>query len=61
MTAQRQKPIKAWGGFVGDRLAHRWGEWAIFRTKRDAAAADGYDDVRPVWITFTEPKGDGDG
>jgi len=62
MTAQ--KPIKAWGGFVNGELQARtdpwFGErWFIFRTRR--GAREMLDEVRPVWITFTEPKGDGDG
>jgi len=52
-----QKPIKVWGGFVDSRLGGVE-MLAIYRTKR--VAHDCYEDVRPVWITFTEPKDDGD-
>ena len=56
-----QKPIKAWGGF-SDGEIHSWrnhAELAVYRNRKSARAD--YEDVRPVWITFTEPKGEGDG
>lgn len=56
MTAQ--KAIKAWGGFrPSDGELHCWVDgWAVYRTRK--AAKVEFDDVRPVWIVFEEPKGD---
>ena len=59
MTKRKQKAVKAWGGFIDDRL-DTWCavdtslQFAVFRNRREAAHR--YEDVRAVTITPTHGK-----